>query len=206
MKCILCEHSDLNKFYSDEYFQCKECSLVFKEPKLRLSYALEKEQYDFHQNDPEDMNYRKFLSQLLDPLSSNLNPGSFGLDFGCGPGPTLNIMLEELGHTVNLYDPIYFKEEKNLDQKYDFITSSEVFEHLYSPKDEFKKLISCLRPNGIIAIMTSFLVDESKFKNWHYRNDPTHISFYSKETFNWLSKKYFFSVDFYGHNVSILKF
>jgi 16S rRNA G1207 methylase RsmC len=29
------------------------------------------------------------------------------LDFGCGPGPTLSILLAEQGQQVDLYDPFY---------------------------------------------------------------------------------------------------
>ena len=35
-----------------------------------------------------------------------------GLDFGCGPGPALTLLMEEAGFAkMNLYDPFYFADE-----------------------------------------------------------------------------------------------
>ena len=45
--------------------------------------------------------YRKFLSRMFKPMMERIEPDSYGLDFGSGPGPTLNLMFEEEGHTVS---------------------------------------------------------------------------------------------------------
>ncbi len=31
--------------------------------------------------------------------------------------------------------------------------------------------------------MTCFMTEDDLFEGWHYRKDPTHVSFYSEETF-----------------------
>jgi hypothetical protein len=68
-------------------------------PKIyQLSEDEEKSRYDTHNNDPKDVRYRQFLSQLSEPLLKKISDNSFGLDFGAGPGPTLSLMLEDYGH------------------------------------------------------------------------------------------------------------
>lgn len=135
-----------------------------------------------------------------------LEPNSKGLDFGSGPGPTLNIMFEEQGHEMKIYDPFYADNPSVFEETYDFITSTEVAEHLHQPWEEFDRLWSCLRPGGYLGIMTK-LTDGSKehFADWHYRLDNTHVTFYTKETFRWLADYWSASLDFYENNVMIFR-
>jgi hypothetical protein len=48
---------------------------------------------------------------------------------------------------------------------------------------------SMLEDNGILAIMTSFLSNIEDFENWYYRRDPTHVVFYSQETFKVIARQ-----------------
>jgi hypothetical protein len=48
---------------------------------------------------------------------------------------------------------------------------------------------SMLEENGILAIMTSFLSNIEDFENWYYRRDPTHVVFYSQETFKVIARQ-----------------
>ena len=109
MPCPLC-NGNTAFFFEDErraYQQCKKCALIFVPAEFHLMRAEEKAQYDLHENNPKDSDYRQFLSRLSDPLIRKLSPNSSGLDFGCGSGPTLSVILEEAGHQVALYDPFY---------------------------------------------------------------------------------------------------
>lgn len=187
--CPLCRISEGRPFYQDrrEYFCCPDCYLVFVRPDHFLPLDEEKSQYDKHENSPTDPRYRRFLGRLFNPLSERLTPGSSGLDFGSGPGPTLSVMFEEAGHSMEIYDPFYAPDLTLLKQKYDFITATEVVEHLHRPRQELDRLWSCLKPNGTLGIMTKRVIDREAFSNWHYKNDPTHVCFYSIETFHWLA-------------------
>ena len=105
------------------------------------------------------------LSKIIEPLINKIIPGSKGLDYGSGPGPTLSLMLDELGYSVNIYD-IYFSEDDSvLTFSYDFITCSETAEHFVSPREEFDKLDKMLKNNGILVIMTSMLDSKDNFKD-----------------------------------------
>ncbi len=187
--CPLCRASEGRPFYQDSrnYFRCPVCTLVFVLPHQFLSPKEEKAVYDLHENSADDPGYRRFLARLFGPLSQRLASNSCGLDFGSGPGPTLSVMFEEAGHSMGLYDPFYAPEIKLLQQQYDFIVASEVVEHLHHPRQELDRLWSCLKPNGLLGIMTKRVIDQEAFSRWHYKSDPTHVRFFSTETFRWLA-------------------
>ena len=161
--------------------------MVFVPPEQFLSAERERAVYDRHENSPNDEGYRQFLSRMFEPLAERLATGSRGLDFGSGPGPTLSIMFEEAGHTMAIYDPFYAPDPAPLDKQYDFITATEVVEHLHHPRRELDRLWSCLEPGGLLGIMTKRVIDRDAFSRWHYKNDPTHACFFSTETFEWLA-------------------
>jgi len=117
-----------------------------------------------------------------------LPAGASGLDFGCGPGPVLAEMLAAAGHSVALYDKFYFPDASVLQGAYDFITATEVVEHLEQPRAVLEQLTGLLRPAGWLAIMTKRVRDQAAFARWHYIQDPTHIVFFADHTFIWLSQ------------------
>ncbi|MCW9708455.1 class I SAM-dependent methyltransferase [Fodinibius salsisoli] len=211
--CILCNYPNVQLFYEDtsehyasKYFQCRRCRLIFVLPKDRPSPKEEFERYETHENDPKDEGYRNFLSQLSNPLSELLEPQSKGLDFGSGPGPTLNIMFEEQGHQMNIYDPFYADHPEVFEETYDFITATEVVEHLHEPGKEFQQLWSCLRPGGYLGIMTKRAKDdEAFFADWHYRLDETHVTFYTQQTFRWIANHWEASIIYTADRVVIFQ-
>ncbi|HAD47230.1 MAG TPA: 2-polyprenyl-3-methyl-5-hydroxy-6-metoxy-1,4-benzoquinol methylase, partial [Idiomarina sp.] len=56
----------------------------------------------------------------------------------------------------------------------------------------WQQLFSLIKPASWLAVMTSLneLKTTASFKNWNYKNDPTHVSFYSRQTINWLAERY----------------
>jgi SAM-dependent methyltransferase len=178
---------------------------VFVPPKHYISREEEKAEYDRHQNRPDDPGYRQFLSRLFLPLRERLSPGSQGLDFGSGPGPTLSVMLTEAGHDVTLYDRFYAHFPAVLARRYDFITASEVVEHLHHPGFELDRLYRLLKPGGLLGIMTKQVIDRAKFASWHYKNDFTHVCFFSPATFVWLAEKWHAQLDMIVQDVIIIR-
>ena len=186
MSCCVCESPLVDLFLEVEektYWQCKDCMVIFLDPKFRLSPSEEKYRYQQHNNGIYDEKYRLFLSKLYKPLRARLEEGSRGLDFGCGPGPALAEMLKEDGFYMDLYDPFFFKEILVFSKTYDFITCTEVIEHFFEPAKEFKRLDKMLSKGGLLGVMTVFLDDEKDFGEWYYRKDPTHVVFYQPKTF-----------------------
>lgn len=186
------------------YLRCLNCSLVYVPQRYWLSRDDEKAVYDLHENDLHDFGYRQFLSRLTTPLLEKLGPNKKGLDFGCGPGPTLSVLMEEHGHCVDLYDPFYHNDPTVFDKTYDFICATEVVEHLRNPEKEFSLIFSMLTHGGWLGIMTKLVIDREAFSKWHYIRDLTHICFYSRATFEYLALTFNFSLKFVNDDVILL--
>ncbi len=206
--CPLCRGNIADLFFKDarrEYLRCRACHLVFVPPAYYLAAAEERAVYDLHRNHPADEGYRHFLNRLFQPLNQILAPQSKGLDFGCGPGPALALMFKEAGHRMAAYDSYYAPDASVLADDYDFITASEVLEHLHKPGEVLPRLFSSLRPGGILGVMTGLVRDRAAFSRWHYIRDPTHVCFFSRETFEWLADKWATQAIFIGDRVVLLK-
>jgi hypothetical protein len=197
------------KFFAEDkrrsYLRCARCYLVFVPPRFYLDAAAERAEYDKHRNDVDDAGYRGFLSRLATPMLESLPAHSNGLDFGCGPGPALAHMLRERGHRVALYDIYYAADESVLRTPYDFITATEVVEHLHHPGQELARLWALLKPGGCLGVMTKLVLDVAAFSGWHYKNDPTHVCFFSRETWQWWAREQSAQLVFYGADVILLR-
>ncbi len=206
-QCPLCD-GIAPTFFEDQrrvYHRCPTCFLIFVPTRFHLSTTDELKVYEQHQNSPSDTRYRNFLSRLFDPLQQRLAAKSCGLDFGSGPGPTLSVMFQEAGHAVDIYDPFYSPDRGPLSRRYDFVTASEVVEHFRVPHTDLNGMWSCVRPGGFLGIMTKLAENHTAFAKWHYKNDPTHISFFSRQTFSWLSAKWGAQLTFVGNDVVLFQ-
>ncbi|MTJ01729.1 class I SAM-dependent methyltransferase [Idiomarina piscisalsi] len=209
MNCTLC-HAPATFFCEDKkrpYFRCTECDLVFAAPNSYLSDNDEKAIYDFHENDPNDDRYRQFLNQLATPLLGKLSAGMEGLDFGCGPGPVLNLMMEEHGMSMSVYDIYYVPDKNKVARQYDFVTSTEVVEHFYKPSEAWPQLVDLVKRGGWLGIMTSMFTRElpQLFKQWQYKNDPTHVSFYSPKTMHWIAKQFELEIEIVSNRIILFQ-
>ncbi|MGO1693388.1 MAG: class I SAM-dependent methyltransferase [Marinobacter sp.] len=190
--CIVCEQGVLARFRivsGREYLRCSHCEGTIMAQKSWLAPNEERAVYDLHNNDSDDPGYRAFLEKLVSPMFDHIQSGALGLDFGCGPGPALAEMLREAGMNVVLYDPFFYPEQSALSHQYDFITCTEVVEHLHRPAEVFRQLDGLLKPGGWLGIMTCFQTCDDRFDNWHYRRDPTHVVFYREATLGLIAKR-----------------
>jgi SAM-dependent methyltransferase len=207
--CPLCGAASAADFFRDHrrgYFRCGTCALIFADPAARLEAAAERAVYAQHRNDPRDPRYRQFLGRLAQPLLQRLGPPPLnGLDFGCGPGPTLSLMLAEAGYPTAVYDPYFAPDTAVLERRYDFVTCSEAIEHFHTPAREWAQLVALLRPGGWLGIMTKLATDAAAFDRWHYKNDPTHVSFFSRDTFRYLAERDRLSLSLVGDDVMLLQ-
>lgn len=207
MICPLCLNNNTEFYHQDiarNYRHCLNCDLVFVEPCNYLNKIEEKHIYDRHENDPNDLGYIKFLNKLLMPLVKNLVSGSKGLDFGSGPGPAISVILNKQGFHVENYDIFYANNQQLLKQKYAFITCTEVIEHLHFPNKEISQLTDILKKNGCFGVMTKRVINKEKFKTWHYKNDPTHVCFYSDKTFEYIAEYWGYDLEIINSDTIIL--
>ncbi len=204
--CPLCQSSQTKEFSHSEnryYHHCQNCDIVFVPEKFFVTKDDEKAKYDNHQNSPDNAGYCQFLDKLLLPLQSHLQEGAKGLDFGSGPGPTLSLMMERRGYEMEIYDIFYHDTPEVFEKKYDFITSTEVIEHLHHPLGEIEKLWGCLREGGVLGLMSAFRVED--FENWYYKRDLTHICFFSPQTFSWIASQLGATLEIPQSGVALLK-
>ncbi|EPY28376.1 2-polyprenyl-3-methyl-5-hydroxy-6-metoxy-1,4-benzoquinol methylase [Strigomonas culicis] len=204
LSCPLCPCGEGAVFHKDRlrvYYKCPICSLIFVDPQNYVSEEAEKEEYCLHENNIEDDGYRAFLSRAAQPVFdffAESEDKRIGLDFGCGPAPVLASILtsNDTKFSVVNYDKYFFPATQedifSHDNQYDFITSTEVVEHLHSPGTVLKSLWRVLKPGGILVIMTKRAEGSvAKFQNWHYIRDKTHVCFFSDATFEWIAQTLF---------------
>lgn len=184
MECILCGERS-SPFFEDpidarRYLHCSNCDLRYLAPEFRLTEAQEKARYQFHENRAEDPSYQQFMRPVLEMVKPEM---SSILDFGCGVASVLRYFHPE---KVRLYDPYFYPDETPLASTYDLIAAVEVIEHLYYPARELARLRLLLKPGGSLGLMTLMASSSIHFADWYYRRDPTHVAFYSRNTFEWI--------------------
>ena len=202
MDCHICNKATVS-FVHDKtdikYYHCKECEYIFKSPEVYQDFDAQKERYNLHTNDEEDEGYKAYFQRFLDFTLPLVGQPKTALDFGCGASSILSSMLVKEGMDCDYYDPIYHPNTLNDSKKYELIVSTEVFEHLHQPKEVFSSLLGRLEKGGFLAVQTQFHPnDPEAFKKWYYHQDPTHIVFFTAQTFKKLCEAY--GCEFMGDN------
>lgn len=208
MRCPVCEAQTARFFLTlgaRDYWCCESCAATFLDPAQLPDRHRELAHYRLHRNEPGDAGYRQFQARLAVPLLERLTPASQGLDYGCGPGPVLAAMLREAGHEVALFDPFFRSDRDVLTRSYDFITCTEVIEHFHRPAEEFRKLDALLKPDGWLALMTELQTEATRFADWYYPRDPTHVVFYREATLRYLATRHGWQYEIPGRNVALLR-
>jgi hypothetical protein len=193
MTCPLCNAPVVAPAFTAHhrrYHDCADCGLIHMDPADHVTREEELQHYHSHRNDPNDLRYRAFLDRLAQPLAAVIPSGASGLDYGCGPGPTLSVMLRGRGYPTAEYDPYFFPDAALLDLQYDFITCTETAEHFVAPLEEFARMFGMLRPHGVLGVMTQMVRETEAFESWRYARDPTHVCFYRPGTMRWIAARF----------------
>ncbi|MFO8067277.1 MAG: class I SAM-dependent methyltransferase [Bacteroidales bacterium] len=194
MKCTLCDSVLKNKI--DEYFyDCHCCRAIVKDSAYYLSPDEEKARYETHNNDVDDIKYQNFTSPITNYVLEHFSHEQRGLDYGSGTGPVISKMLADRNYNVQQYDPFFNPDKELLKIEYDYIFSCEVFEHFYNPKTEIERLRKMLKKDGQLIFMTLLYFGQKDFKNWGYRNDPTHVFIFREDTVKYIAQKYSFNIE-----------
>ncbi len=191
MQCSLCRSIKTVLFFKTKkrvYYKCNNCDAICLHPDFYLDPLSEKERYDKHSDDIEDKGYQNFVLPLVKGVINNFKTTRIGLDYGCGKTAIVKQLLQRKGFTINGYDPIYFPTIDTLKFKYDFITCCEVAEHFYNPCTEFKKIHQMLLPTGKLFLKTYLYDSTIDFSTWWYKNDPTHVVFYTTKSLQFIKE------------------
>ena len=210
--CPLCRVVDTVFYYRSKlknleriFLRCVKCDLIFVPKQFHVNCIAQKARYLQHNNDPDDADYRAFLSRLSNELIPLLAKGSKGIDYGAGPGPALALMLKEEGFKMSTFDVFFQPDVSVLSDKYDFVVCTETVEHFAAPEREFRIFDSILKPGGLIGIMTSLFTEEIDFGNWYYQRDPTHIAFYTVNTMKVIAERFNWEMCSPAANVIVFK-
>ena len=173
-----------NKQHS--FYECELCKGIFRNHAQFLDRKDEKERYLHHVSDINDTGYYNFVLPIIMEVMAHFGSGRCGLDYGCGHTPVLSRLLSRENYNMEIYDAIFFNETAVLDKKYNFIVCCEVMEHFYQPNEEFKRLYKLLLPGGKLICKTHIYEKGMDFDAWYYKNDPSHVFIYQKETLEWI--------------------
>lgn len=193
MNCILCNTLLGNPFYIEEkqhFFSCQHCGSIVRGKETFPNNKSERIRYQTHNNDVNDPRYQNFVSPITQAVQEDFTASNtLGLDFGAGTGPVITKVLNDNGYKLNLFDPFFHPDKSVLNKKYDYIVSCEVIEHFHNPFKEFELLKKLLKPNGKLYCMTAIYSEAIDFGGWYYKNDPTHVIFYTEKSLQWIQKE-----------------
>lgn len=203
MNCTLCQ-TPLHTKIDNEYYHCLTCSAYLKDEMLYFSKEKEKQHYEFHNNDVNDIGYQRFTSPITNHILETCTSAMLGLDYGCGKGPVITKQLEDKNYQVNLYDLYFYPSLDYLNYQYDYIFSSEVFEHFYHPYEEIKKLTNLLVTGGRLLVMTHLYQDQQPFDKWYYRKDQTHVFIYTPDTVKYIATHFGYQIEILSERLFVL--
>jgi len=221
-KCPLCQSFQLvhhvwpgkkSQLYKmpNELFHCLNCDLHFKNSAHFLSSIDELKRYDTHVSGNDG--HLQFLNQMLDASQLQL-PAEFLkrdlqiLDFGCGKNPHLAHEITKRGFMdVEFWDPFYFPEKKwSVEKKFDLIFVCEVAEHFNHPLTAWLEINQLLKKQARVVVKSMLITDGLDLQFWWYKNDPTHVVFYSPKNFEYLAQMFEWDVEYCDQkSLTILK-
>lgn len=204
--CPLCGNDELDTISTADqriYHLCRACYLIHLDRSQLPTPEDETLRYQQHHNHLDAPGYVSFLNKAIQPSLAYLQNGMKVLDYGCGPTPVLAQLLKR-DHDIHChyYDPFFFPDLPS--SEYDFIFSTEAFEHFFSPAEELNRLYKRLKTGGYLCVMTLRWDGLERFEGWWYRRDQTHVCFYHQQTFAYISKKWPSQTIYKDHNQVIV--
>ena len=184
--CPVCgnnEHVELWEKGGARYVECKECKLVYENPRLTaegLKRLYSQESYYIQKPSGEpNSGYENYFVQCTPALQTEyfsivqqfaeVNTGRF-LDVGCGTGGVLGVARkrgwEAVGLEVSDWAVEQARKQGNTivnatvlearfpDDHFDAVSMFDVLEHLPSPVDYIKDVYRILKPGGVLVMET----------------------------------------------------
>lgn len=182
------------KKYNVKFYKCEKCkSLQTEDP-----YWLKESYQDWVTKYDTGIYSRVIKTFLVSFFICKIFKLKNILDFGGGDGLFCRIMRD---YYLNCFSYDKFSKnayskgfiEKNFSTP-DLITSFEAIEHFSKPSDELSKIFN-LKPK-MFLLTTGIYQDQDK--NWNYLEEDSgqHIFFYSKESLEFIAKRYNYNITF----------
>lgn len=181
------------------YFLCGGCGFLFA-PAFsswsREDFSNNIYNEDYIKFDPDFDGHRSSTNGVGLLKMFPANPAIRHLDYGGGSGH-LTRMLVEGGWDSRSYDP-YASHGDRLEpgEKYNLITSFEVFEHVVDPVALVQELHDILDDEGILMFSTllsdGFIQRPQRINWWYVSPRNGHISIYSERSLRHLAQRFGF--------------
>ena len=218
--CAVCTSTNivfLTALDGFNFKQCNNCEFIFLDP--MPSQAELNEQYT-NKHEEAEPTYDKAGSRLRRAIIKlpRFFPYAFRkntLDLGCGGGfiaYVLSLIARsstgvDISENAIAYANNQFKRPKFIcmnftelletDNKYDFIYSSEIIEHVSDVSLYMRVLQHLVKKNGHVYITTPDLGHPKvpdNIRDWDVFTPPIHVQFFSKKTVTTLFKAYGFEI------------
>ena len=209
--CRICQTSSL-LFYQDSraFFLCPHCFLIFTNDIPEKS--VEENHYKSQWETTEPGFWKSQVDGLLPYLLAYRVPERI-LDFGAGSGE-LTAELKRRGYDVTALEPMrdgYLKDQ-SYPHLFDVVIAIEVIEHLPDVWEELRQIEKVLAKGGLILFstaMTNSFIETPEaveyFKNWWYKDDPTHLNFFCNRTLSKMAEMGDYDIDVYEDQVFVLR-
>jgi hypothetical protein len=180
------------------YELCPNCDLVQVHRSDLPTFSRERTRYEEHRN--SDRRYHDYLCEFAQrrivPLIGR--SGHRGrlevIDYGSGPVAALAPVLRDLGLRVFGYDPFFGPFREPPSQSGDIVVLHEVVEHFSRPGSALPRAVAAMRRCGFLVVEAQTRPpDAAAFARWTYRQDPTHVAFYTRETFAHIARRWGFT-------------
>jgi pseudouridine kinase len=198
--CVFCESDSIDtlEVRNRTYYACRSCGGIFLDRTQMLEPAAEKARYEKHENGLENKGYRAYLEDFMRTVlefsvGTPTGSGFTVFDYGSGPEPAFVELLRENGYDARGFDPYFAPDTPVFPGGAALVTALEVVEHFADPPGDFTLMAACVRPDGLLAVRTQLLPAVPDigafFGGWWYREDPTHVSFYSEKALQLVAER-----------------
>lgn len=203
MKCNVCKSETnvlfkglvMNK-YQVEYYKCPKCDFIQTEEPYWLDEAYGSAITDLDIGlVSRNLQYSKALEDII---KNNLDYTGKFLDYAGGYGLFVRLMRDrgfdfyrQDKYCENIFAKHFDLEDTNSKNRFEAVTTFEVFEHLPKPLEEIEIMLNY----SDTIIFSTELLPKNNIKNindWWYFTPETgqHISFYSLKTLKYIADKH----------------
>lgn len=191
-------------FYQDvrTFYRCGNCSLIFTN---EIAPPPEQEKHYKAQWGNQQAEFWKGQADAFLQIIRQYHEPRRILDFGAGSG-MLTDELRKRGVDCTPLEPMvhgYLKDQK-YPHKFDAIVGVEVIEHLPNLWEEMREMEKVLAPGGVMlftTLLTEAFINTpdaaGAFREWWYKDDPTHVTFFGYRSLEVLG-------DIAGYDVDVI--
>lgn len=171
------------------YCCCYSCGGIGVLPEYYIPEKEQKARYLLHTNSLADTGYEQFLRRFIEPIAAMMREWNVPIrtvfDYGAGPEPALCELMKTVifpDAEIRGWDPFFLPDGELFADGADLVTCLEVAEHFECVDTGFEGLVRACRPGGFVGVGTMTVpADIKKFLSWWYKEDCTHVSFYTKQ-------------------------